>query len=153
MIIDNSSIANISHFIPFCIKCFLSFSSSSGRKSVARAICLLRNIRTRLKTCGEGGLDVATKATNSVSTTETIELPRPPVQEKTESQSSSSTNVTTTNKSSVTVKTVSSSIASSLASGTNLLQQRNLNEQEVMARLNESLAKTAGTMLTGTLRK
>ena len=120
---------------------------------MARAICLLRNIRTRLKTCGEGGLDVATKATNSVSTTETIELPRPSVQEKTESQNSSSTNVPTTNKSSVTVKTVSSSIASSIASGTNLLQQRNLNEQEVMARLNESLAKTAGTMLTGTLRK
>ena len=111
---------------------------------MTRVLCLLRNIRTRLKTCGEGGLDVATAATNSVASTDTIDLPRT-VQEKTEATSSSSTNVQTTNMNST--KSGNSATTSNITSGVNLLQQRNIDEKAVFA----SLAKTAGAMLTNTI--
>ena len=107
-------------------------------------MCLLRNIRTRLRTCGEGGLDVATAATNSVVSADAIDVPRT-VQEKVEVTSTSSTNVQTTSTSSA--KNGISAVSSNITSGVSLLQQRNINEKAVFA----SLAKTAGEMLTNTI--
>ena len=111
---------------------------------MSRVLCLLRNIRTRLRTCGEGGLDVATAAKNSITATETIDVPRTTIQEKAEPQNTSSSSIPTSNKSTTNVKSTNSTIATSITSGNNVSQQRNLNEQELFA----SLAKTAGSMLT-----
>ena len=117
-------------------------SSSSGRKSVARVLCLLRNIRTRLKACGEGGLDVASAATNNIVTSETLESARA-VPDKIDVPSTAS-NVQTTNLSSANIKSGNSTVITNITSGTCLLQQRNLNDKAVFA----SMAKTAGEMLT-----
>ena len=114
--------------------------SSSGRKSVARVLCLLRNIRTRLKDCGEGGLDVATEATTNIELTDFSDSTRA-IPEKTET-SLLTTNVQTTSISSVNSKSANT-ITTNVTSGTNLLQQRNLNDKAVFA----SLAKTAGEMI------
>ena len=121
--------------------------SSSGRKSVSRVICLLRNIRTRLRTCGEGGLDVAAAAKNSITAVETIDLPRPVIQDKAEPANPSTSNVPPANKTATNVKPSNSTITTNISSGNNVFQQKNLNEQELFA----SLAKTAGSMLTNAI--
>ena len=114
--------------------------SSSGRKSVARVLCLLRNIRTRLKDCGEGGLDVATEATINVALTEAVDSARV-IPEKTD-VSLPTPNVQTTSLSSVNIKS-GNTVTTNITSGPNLIQQRKLNDKAVFA----SLATTAGEML------
>ena len=100
----------------------------------------MRNIRTRLKDCGEGGLDVATEATINVALTESLDSTRV-ITEKTD-VSLPTPNVQTTTQSSVNIKS-GNTVTTNIASGPNLLQQRNLNDKAVFA----SLAKTAGEMI------
>ena len=114
---------------------------------MSRVICLLRNIRTRLRTCGEGGLDVAAAAKNSITAVETIDLPRPVIQDKAEPANPSTSNVPPANKTATNVKPSNSTITTNISSGNNVFQQKNLNEQELFA----SLAKTAGSMLTNAI--
>ena len=113
--------------------------SSNGRKSVARVLCLLRNIRTRLKSCGEGGLDVARAATDSIVSLDSVDSTKV-IQENIESTPTvqTATNITSTNS-----KAAANTTTNNSTSGANLLQQRNLNEKTVFA----SMAKTAGDML------
>ena len=119
---------------------FLYFSSS-GRKSVARVLCLLRNIRTRLKACGDGGLDVATAATATIASNETIDSTG--TRQDNGDVPSATPSVQTNNIGATNIKG-GNAVASNITSGANLLQQRNLNEKGVLA----SMAKTAGEMLT-----
>ena len=120
---------------------FLNFSSS-GRKSVARVLCLLRNIRTRLKSCGEGGLDIATAATANIVSNEPEDTSRA-AQENIDVPSTTPSVQSTPNLSTVNIKS-GNTTASNITSGVSVLQQRNLNEKVVLAQL----AKTAGEMLT-----
>ena len=111
---------------------------------MARVLCLLRNIRARLKPCGNGGLDIATAAMTTIASNENVDT-----------VGTRSTNDNEDVAASTAINTQPSSIGaaaskggniatSNITPGTSLLQQRNLNERGVIA----SMAKTAGEMLT-----
>ena len=127
-------ISTMSHYL-------LLYFSSNGRKSVARVLCLLRNIRARLRSCGEGGLDVASAATANIESNEAKDSvgTRP----ENGDVPSSTANVQSTNISSVNIKSGAAG-TNNITSGSSLLQQRNLNEKGMFA----SMAKTAGEILT-----
>ena len=127
-------ILTMSHYL------FLHFSSN-GRKSVARVLCLLRNIRARLRSCGEGGLDVASAATANIESNESKDSVG--TRQENGDVPSSTPNVQSTNISSVNIKSGAAG-ANNITSGSSLLQQRNLNEKGMFA----SMAKTTGEMLT-----
>ena len=122
----------------------LSYFSSSGRKHVARVLCLLRNIRARLKTCGNGGLDIATAAMTTIASNENVDTLGTRLTNENEDVGAST--AISTQPSSIGTATSKSgnSATSNITPGTSLLQQRNLNERGVIA----SMAKTAGEMLT-----
>ena len=107
---------------------------------MARVLCLLRNIRTRLKDCGERGLDVATEATINIALSEAMDSTRV-IPEKTEA-SLPTPSVQTTSLTSVNIKS-GNTVTTNIPTVPNLLQQRNLNDKAVFA----SLAKTAGEMI------
>ena len=126
----------------FCL--LLWYFSSSGRKHVARVLCLLRNIRARLKTCGNGGLDIATAAMTTIASSENVDTLGTRLTNENEDVGAST--AISTQPSSIGTATSKSgnSATSNITPGTSLLQQRNLNERGVIA----SMAKTAGEMLT-----